>query len=46
VLRRAAEAAGIDMPIVGAVCALLAGEASVDQVLEQLLSRPLRTEGV
>ncbi len=46
VLQRAAAAAGVDMPIVSAVCALLSGEASVDQVLEQLLSRPLRAEGV
>jgi glycerol-3-phosphate dehydrogenase (NAD(P)+) len=46
VLARAAKAAGVDMPIVAAVCALLAGEASVDQVVERLLSRPLRSEGV
>jgi glycerol-3-phosphate dehydrogenase (NAD(P)+) len=46
VLHRAAEAAGVDMPIVAAVCALLAGKASVDEVLEQLLSRPLKSEGV
>ena len=46
VLRRAAEAAGVDMPIVEAVCALLSGEASVDAVVERLLSRPLRAEGV
>jgi glycerol-3-phosphate dehydrogenase (NAD(P)+) len=45
VLKRAAEAAGVDMPIVAAVCALLAGEASVDDVVGRLLSRPLRTEG-
>ncbi|HEX9964662.1 MAG TPA: NAD(P)H-dependent glycerol-3-phosphate dehydrogenase [Allosphingosinicella sp.] len=46
VLARAARAAGVDMPIVSAVCALLAGEASVDEVVERLLSRPLRSEGV
>ena len=45
VLQRAARAAGVDMPIVAAVCALLAGEASVDEVVERLLSRPLRSEG-
>jgi glycerol-3-phosphate dehydrogenase (NAD(P)+) len=45
VLKRAAEAAGIDMPIVAAVCALLSGEAAVDAVVERLLSRPLRSEG-
>jgi glycerol-3-phosphate dehydrogenase (NAD(P)+) len=46
VLHRAAGEAGVDMPIVAAVNALLSGEASVDQVLERLLSRPLRSEGV
>jgi glycerol-3-phosphate dehydrogenase (NAD(P)+) len=46
VLARAAREAGVDMPIVAAVCALLAGEASVDEVVERLLSRPLRSEGV
>ncbi|HMJ94151.1 MAG TPA: NAD(P)H-dependent glycerol-3-phosphate dehydrogenase [Allosphingosinicella sp.] len=46
VLRRAADAAGVDMPIVAAVCALLAGEASVDEVVERLLARPLKAEGV
>ncbi|HEX8378999.1 MAG TPA: NAD(P)H-dependent glycerol-3-phosphate dehydrogenase [Allosphingosinicella sp.] len=45
VLARAAREAGVDMPIVAAVCALLAGEASVDEVVERLLSRPLRSEG-
>jgi glycerol-3-phosphate dehydrogenase (NAD(P)+) len=46
VLNRAAREAGVDMPIVAAVCALLAGEASVDEVVERLLARPLRAEGV
>jgi glycerol-3-phosphate dehydrogenase (NAD(P)+) len=46
VLARAAAQAGVDMPIVAAVCALLAGEVGVDQVVERLLSRPLRAEGV
>lgn len=46
VLRRAAAGAGVDMPIVEAVCALLAAEAGVDTVVERLLARPLRTEGV
>ncbi len=46
VLQRAAHEAGVDMPIVAAVNALLSGEASVDEVLEKLLSRPLRSEGV
>jgi glycerol-3-phosphate dehydrogenase (NAD(P)+) len=46
VLKRAAEALGVDMPIVGAVCALLAEEASVDAVVGSLLSRPLLSEGL
>jgi glycerol-3-phosphate dehydrogenase (NAD(P)+) len=46
VLHRAAREAGVDMPIVAAVCALLSGEAGVDEVVERLLSRPLRSEGV
>jgi glycerol-3-phosphate dehydrogenase (NAD(P)+) len=46
VLKRTAEALGVDMPIVAAVCALLAEEASVDDVVGTLLSRPLRAEGV
>lgn len=46
VLKRAAEALGVDMPIVAAVCALLAEQASVDEVVGKLLARPLRAEGV
>jgi glycerol-3-phosphate dehydrogenase (NAD(P)+) len=46
VLKRAAEALGVDMPIVAAVCALLAEQASVDEVVGRLLARPLRAEGV
>jgi glycerol-3-phosphate dehydrogenase (NAD(P)+) len=46
VLRRAANQAGVDMPIVEAVCVLLSGDAAVDEVVEQLLARPLRAEGV
>ena len=44
VLARLAAQRGIDMPIVAAVDGLLAGRASVDEVLEQLLARPLRAE--
>ena len=44
VLDRLARERGIDMPIVAAVATLLAGDASVDAVLEQLLSRPPRAE--
>ena len=46
VLQRAADALGVDMPIVAAVCALLAEAASVDEVVGRLLARPLRAEGV
>ena len=45
VLAEAAKAAGVEMPIVAAVNALLAGEASVRAVVDQLLARPLRAEG-
>ena len=44
VLHRLAQGKGIDMPIVAAVAALLAGEAGVDDVLESLLARPTRPE--
>lgn len=43
VLRDAAAAAGVDMPVVTAVCALLAGRG-VDAVIHALLARPLRAE--
>jgi glycerol-3-phosphate dehydrogenase (NAD(P)+) len=43
VLLEAAAAAGVDMPVTQAVCALLAG-ADVRAVVEALLSRPLRPE--
>ena len=46
VLQRAAEALGVDMPIVAAVNALAGREASVDEVVGRLLARPLRAEGV
>ena len=46
VLARLARDKGIDMPIVDAVDALIAGSADVDQVLDALLSRPARAEGV
>ena len=44
VLHRLAQGKSIDMPIVAAVAALLAGEAGVDEVLENLLARPTRPE--
>jgi glycerol-3-phosphate dehydrogenase (NAD(P)+) len=46
VLARLARGKGIDMPIVEAVDALIAGRANVDQVLDALLTRPPRAEGV
>jgi glycerol-3-phosphate dehydrogenase (NAD(P)+) len=46
VLKRTADSLGVDMPIVAAVCALLAEQASVDEVVGRLLARPLRAEGV
>lgn len=45
VLAEAARAAGVDMPIVDAVCALLAGQATVDDMVRTLLARPLKQEG-
>lgn len=45
VLQLAARAAGVDMPVVDAVCALLAGESNVGAVVGTLLARPLRDEG-
>jgi len=44
VLAEAARAVGVDMPIVDAVCALLNGSATVDQVVSALLARPLKSE--
>ncbi|HZU51368.1 MAG TPA: NAD(P)H-dependent glycerol-3-phosphate dehydrogenase [Sphingomicrobium sp.] len=46
VLARLARERRIDMPIVEAVDALVSGRANVDQVLDALLSRPLRAEGI
>jgi len=46
VLARLAREKGIDMPVVDAVDALISGRANVDQVLEALLSRPLKSEGI
>jgi glycerol-3-phosphate dehydrogenase (NAD(P)+) len=46
VLARLAREKGIDMPIVDAVDALIAGRANVEQVLDALLTRPPRAEGV
>lgn len=46
VLAEAAKAAGVDMPIVDAVCALLTGQAQVKDVVAALLARPLKQEGL
>ncbi|MCH8616913.1 NAD(P)-dependent glycerol-3-phosphate dehydrogenase [Sphingomonas sp. SM33] len=44
VLARLAEQMGIEMPVVASVAKLLSGEANVDEVLQELLSRPPRAE--
>jgi glycerol-3-phosphate dehydrogenase (NAD(P)+) len=46
VLARLAREKGIDMPVVDAVDALIAGRANVDEVLGALLSRPPKSEAV
>ena len=46
VLARLARDKGIDMPIVDAVDALIAGRANVDEVLGALLSRPPKSEAI
>jgi glycerol-3-phosphate dehydrogenase (NAD(P)+) len=46
VLLQAAAAAGVDMPISAAVADLLAGRATVPEVVRRLLSRPLKSEGL
>jgi glycerol-3-phosphate dehydrogenase (NAD(P)+) len=44
VLRAAAERAGVDMPVVRIVCALLDGAIDAKQAVGELLARPLREE--
>lgn len=44
VLQRDAKARGIDMPIVDAVCALLAGKTDSQSIVAQLMGRPLVSE--
>ncbi len=46
VLHRVADEAGVEMPIVAAVCALLDGSATAKDVVGGLLARPLKSEGV
>jgi glycerol-3-phosphate dehydrogenase (NAD(P)+) len=45
VLQQAARAAGVEMPVVDAVCGLLNGAANVDAAVATLLARPLKREG-
>ncbi len=44
VLREAAAKVGVEMPVTEAVCALLSGDADIDGIVRNLLTRPLRTE--
>ena len=44
VLLEMARAKNIEMPIAGAVAAVLSGKMSVEQAIESLLTRPLRSE--
>ncbi|SCW63713.1 glycerol-3-phosphate dehydrogenase (NAD(P)+) [Sphingobium faniae] len=44
VLREAARASGVEMPVVEAVCALLEDAAPLSQVIDALLARPIRAE--
>ncbi len=44
VLVEMASGQGIEMPIAGAVVDILAGQASVDEAIESLLTRPFRAE--
>lgn len=44
ILARMAADKGVEMPIAAAVADLVAGQASIDQAIERLLSRPLRAE--
>ena len=44
VLQEAARELGVDMPVVDAVCTLLGGAMPVDEVVGNLLARPLRSE--
>lgn len=45
VLQQAARAAGVEMPVVDAVCTLLENSAPIAAVVDQLLARPIRGEG-
>lgn len=43
-VRELAEKTGVDMPICTAVASLLSGETTVERVIDDLLSRPLKAE--
>jgi glycerol-3-phosphate dehydrogenase (NAD(P)+) len=43
-VRRIAEERGVDMPICAAVCAVIDGQASVTDAIDQLMQRPLKAE--
>ena len=45
VLVRLAQERGVEMPISEAVATLLAGDAGLDEVIHELMTRPLKTEG-
>lgn len=45
VLQQSARMMGVAMPVVDAVCALLAGTTHVEEAIGALLARPLRSEG-
>ena len=45
VLQEVATRLNVEMPVVEAVCALLAGALSVNEAINSLLARPLRAEG-
>jgi glycerol-3-phosphate dehydrogenase (NAD(P)+) len=44
VLRDVARKAGLEMPIVEGVCALLEGKVTLADMIDALLARPLRSE--
>ena len=45
VLAELAAGHGIEMPVAQAVAAILSGEVTIDEAIEQLLTRPFRAEG-
>jgi glycerol-3-phosphate dehydrogenase (NAD(P)+) len=44
VLVEMAQARGVDMPLAGAVDAVLAGSISIDAAIDSLMNRPLKAE--